>query len=72
MTGVSTPHEPRTNQYGAKGLSCQIIITLYYGAGETKTVLNKIIIICRREVKTSTKTRGEEKINLPNKAHDTR
>ena len=33
--------------------------------------LDKIIIICRREVKTFTKTRGEEKINLPNKAHDT-
>ena len=66
MRGESTPHEPRSNQYGAKGLSCQIIITLYQKAGETKAVLDKISIICRREVKTSTKTRGEEKINLPN------
>ena len=33
--------------------------------------LDKIIIICRRKVKTSTKIRGKEKLNLPNKAHDT-
>ena len=27
--GVSTPHEPHSNQYGTKDLSYQIIITLY-------------------------------------------
>ena len=66
MRGEFTPHEPRSNQYGTKSLLYQIIIILYEGAGETKAVLDKISIICRREVKTSTKTKGEEKINLPN------
>ena len=51
MRGESTPYEPRSNQYGAKALSCQIIITLYLGAGETRAVLDKTIIICRREAK---------------------
>ena len=32
--------------------------------------LDKHIIICGQEVKTSKKPRGEEKINLLNKAHD--
>ena len=30
--------------------------------------LNKIIVIYRRKVKTSAIIRGEEKVNLPNKA----
>ena len=35
-----------------------------------RVVLDKIITICQRKVKTSTVIIGEEKVNLPNKAHD--
>ena len=62
MRGESTPHEPHSNQYGAKPCTRKPVKLGRY--------LDKIIIICWRKVKSSTKIRGEEKVNLPNKAYD--
>ena len=71
MRGESTPHKPHSNQYYAKGLSCQIIITLYKGAGEIRAVSTQDYYYLSTRSQNIHKTRGEEKINLPNKAHDT-